>query len=238
MDKRRTGAFFVIEGTDGSGKSEQFRRLVSRLRRNRIPAATFDFPQYGKSSSYFVREYLNGRYGTWQEVGPRKASLFFAMDRFDVGEKIKKWLKAGKVVISNRYVASNMGHQGAKLHSRAERLKFLRWVYELEYGFLGIPKPDLNVVLHVPAGIAQKLVDRKGRREYLGGARRDIHEADLRHLERAERTYLEMAKLFPKDFKLIRCVEGGKLLSMERIEERLWSVIGPLVRRRMNARAK
>lgn len=220
------GKFIVFEGTDGSGKTEQFKKLVRRLEEKKYKVATFDFPQYGKPSSYFVEEYLNGRYGGWREVGPYKASLFYAMDRFDIGPRIKKELASGKVIVSNRYISSNMGHQGAKIKNRNERLKFFKWLYELEYEILGIPKPNLAIVLHVPAKIAQKLVDKKGKREYLRWMKkRDIHTADINHLKQAERTYLEMTKIFPNDFKLVECVEKGKLLSIREIHEKVWRIV-------------
>lgn len=214
-----------MEGTDGSGKTTQFKKLVSRLRRNGLKVATFDFPQYDKPSSYFAREYLNGRYGGWREVGPYKASIFYALDRFDVGAKINKLLREGKVIVSNRYTASNMGHQGAKIENRAQRRNFFRWLYEFEYGLLGIPKPALTLVLHVPSEIAQKLVDKKGAREYIGGVKRDIHEADIEHLRRAEETYLDLVKTFPRDFKLVECLEGGRLLTPEAIHNKVWRLI-------------
>ena len=231
MNARR-GKFIVIEGTDGSGKSEQFKRLVSRLRRAGFRVATVDFPQYARPSSYFVREYLNGRYGSWQEVGPEKASLFYALDRFDVGERIKRWLKEGKVVVANRYVASNMGHQGAKLAERGKRLAFLKWVHELEYRFLKIPVPNCNIVLHMPARMAYALISSKGKREYLATRKRDIHEADIRHLKQAEKTYLEMVRLFEKDFRLVECILKGKLRSIEEIHGEVWNMVKEIVRKR------
>lgn len=214
-----------MEGTDGSGKTTQFKKLVSSLRRKGYAIAAFDFPQYDKPSSYFVKEYLNGRYGGWREVGPYKASVFYALDRFDVGKKIRERLKEGKIVVSNRYVASNMGHQGAKIGSRKERRKFFRWLDEFEYRLLGIPKPDATIVLRVPPRIAQRLVDKKGVREYVGGVRRDMHEADIKHLRRAEVTYLDMVKTFPRDFLLVECMERGRLLSPEAVHGKVWQAV-------------
>ena len=215
------GKFIVLEGTDGSGKTTQFNKLIARLEKEKHHIATFDFPQYTKPSSYFVKEYLNGRYGTIDQVGPYRASIFYALDRFDVGPEIIKWINEGKVILSNRYVSSNMGHQGAKIKSAKARKKYFMWLDEFEYGLLGIPRPDLNIVLHVPAGIAQKLVDEKSQRKYIGGKKRDLHEANLAHLKRAEQTYREMAKIFPKDFKLIQCVDKNKLLSIEEVHEKV-----------------
>jgi len=222
---KRRGTFIVIEGTDGSGKTEQFKRLVARLKKVGKKAATVDFPQYGKPSSYFVREYLNGRYGGWREVGPYRASLFYALDRFDISPRIRVTLGKGSVVVANRYLPSNMGHQGAKIKDPRERRRFFRWLYNLEYRILGIPRPNLTLVLHVPAAIAQRLVDGKGKREYVGGAKRDIHEADLQHLKLAEQTYLSMVRTFPRDFKLVECFEGNRLLSIGEIHERVWAIV-------------
>ena len=222
---RENGKLIIIEGTDGSGKTTQFKMLVRKLGRAGVRVATFDFPQYAKTSSYFVREYLNGHYGGWQEVGPYKASIFYALDRFDAAPQIKRWIQEGNVVVANRYVASNMGHQGAKISSVVGKRKYFKWLAEFEYGILGIPKPDFTVVLHMPAAIAQKLVDRKGSREYIGGIKRDLHEADLNHLRQAEKTYLEMVKFFPREFKMIECVEKGKLLSPEAIHAKLWNLV-------------
>lgn len=219
------GKLIVIEGTDGSGKTEQFKRLVERLKTEGFDVATFDFPQYEKPCSYFVKEYLNGKYGSWEEVGPYRASIFYALDRFGVSQEMKKELETGKIVISNRYTASNMGHQGSKIKDKKQRTKLYKWLDELECKILGIPRPDLNIILHMPAETAQKLVDKKGEREYLKGAKRDIHEADINHLKLAEQAYLEIVKIFPKDFCLIECVENKRLLSVEEIHKKIWQII-------------
>lgn len=198
--------------------------LSARLKKEGFKIETIDFPQYEKPSSYFVREYLNGNYGTSKEISPYKASIFYALDRFSAGKQISEWLKQGKVVISNRYVASNMGHQGAKIKRKGEKKKLFEWLDELEYDILGIPKPDLNIFLHMPAPIAQKLVDKKGAREYTKGVKRDIHEADLRHLRQAEQTYLYMVETFPKYFKIVECVKDGRILSWNEIHRGVWDM--------------
>lgn len=222
--------FIVFEGTDGSGKTTQFNLLIQKLKNLKIKFKTFDFPQYSKESSYFIREYLNGKYGNWNEVDPYKTSIFYALDRFDVSRQIKEWLNQGYLILSNRYVASNLGHQGAKIKSKKERQKFFNWVLNFEHNILDIPKPNLNIILHMPAEIAQKLVDKKGSREYVGGTKRDIHEADLKYLKQAEKVYLELNELYPKDFKLIECFENNKILTPEEIHQKIWKVFENLVK--------
>ena len=227
----KKGKFVVIEGTDGSGKTKQAKKLIARLRKMGHKVAEFDFPQYGKSSSFFVREYLNGNYGTSDEVGPLKGSLFYALDRFDAGFSIRKAEKEGRICISNRYIGSNMGHQGGKILTKKGRREYFKWLNELEFEILGIPKPDLNIILHVPAEIAQKLVDNKSAnmRKYANGKKRDIHEADIKHLKHAEMVYLEIAKLFPKNFVLVECVEKGRLLSIDEVHEKIWKIVKKVI---------
>jgi dTMP kinase len=113
MDKK--GVFIVIDGTDGAGKKTQTDILCEKLKAYGFAVEIADFPQYGHKSAGLVEEYLNGRYGTAEAVGPYAASIFYACDRYDASFKIRKWLAEGKVVVSNRYVAANMGHQGGKI---------------------------------------------------------------------------------------------------------------------------
>jgi dTMP kinase len=227
----KKGNFIVIEGTDGSGKTKQAKKLASRLIKEGHKIAEFDFPQYDKPSSFFVREYLNGNYGSADEVGPLKGSLFYALDRFDAGFSIRRAEKEGRICISNRYIGSNMGHQGGKILTKKGRREYFKWLNELEFEILGIPKPDLNIILHVPAEMAQKLVDKKSEsmRKYANGKKRDIHEADIRHLKHAEMVYLEIAKLFPKNFVLVECVEKGRLLSIDEIHEKIWKIVKKVI---------
>ncbi len=217
------GTFIVIEGPDGSGKSEQFKRLIARIPSGMVLQTTH-FPQYEEPSSYFVREYLAGNYGTLADIGPYEASLFYAMDRFDASVKrLSKWLEAGDTVILDRFVGSNMGHQGSKIDDEAERMKFFKWLYDIEYGMLKIPKPDLNIILHVPAAIALELRKKRAAQE-TAPQKKDIHEADIAYLEKTEKVYLQIAELFPKDFTVVECMESGRLLSIEEVHEKVWAI--------------
>ncbi len=218
------GKFIVIEGTDGSGKATQTELLVRRLKDHSHNVSEISFPRYGERSAAMVEDYLNGLFGSAEEVGPHRGSIFFAADRYAASPTIRAWLDAGNIVIANRYVGSNMGHQGGKMQSPEERQKFFEWNYELEFNIFGIPKPDLNILLHVPADIAQQLVDKKAAREYLHGKKRDIHEDSINHLRAAESAYLHIAATFP-DFRLISCVENNELLPIETIHEKIWLLV-------------
>ncbi|MEK7153557.1 MAG: FAD-dependent thymidylate synthase [Patescibacteria group bacterium] len=222
------GVFVVIEGTDGSGKGTQFKRLADRLAQEGYDVASFDFPQYELPSSYFVRQYLNGEYGTAEAVGPYTGSLFYALDRFEAAPKIREALEQGKVVLANRYVGSNMAHQGTKFRHAEERRGYFIWLDNLEFEILKLPRPTTSFVLRVPVEIAQSLVDQKGGRQYTD-KKRDLYEADLEHLQKAVTVYDDMCQLFPKDFSRIDCTRDGKLLDIDTIHSILWQKIEPML---------
>ena len=126
-----TGLFLVIEGTDGSGKGTQFKILADRLKSEGHDVVTFDFPQYDHDSSYFVKQYLNGNYGTADEVGPYTGSLFYALDRYQAAPAIRQALADGKIVLANRFTGSNMAHQGTKFTNDEERRGNFIWLDNL-----------------------------------------------------------------------------------------------------------
>jgi len=225
------GKFIVFEGIDGSGKSTQTKLLINHLKKAGFKTAFIDFPQYGKKSAGLVEEYLTGKYGGSSEVGPYQGSIFYACDRYDASFQIRDWLNQGKIVVADRYIGANIGHQGGKIKNKKERSRFFKWLYELEYQTFKIPRPNLIFILKVPANIAQRLsghiTDKEKRAKkklYLGRKKRDIHEKDLSHLINAEDSYLQAAKEFPKDFKLIECFKGGKLLSPKTIHQKVWKI--------------
>jgi len=223
--KRRKGKLIVIAGMDGSGKATQTDLLRRRLRKEGYRCEVVAFPRYGKGFfADMVARYLNGEFGSEKSVSPYLASLLYAGDRWEYKPVLERWLSQGKIIISNRYVCANMGHQGGKINDARKRREFMKWVERLEYEVFGIPRPDLNILLDVPVSVARRLVQLKGERKYIRKGKKDIHEASLAHLRRARRTYLEIASRQP-NWAIIGCVEGRKLLPPEAIAERVWEVV-------------
>ena len=220
------GHLIVIDGTDGSGKATQTKLLVERMQAEGFAVEMISFPQYGTKSAGLVEEYLSGKYGSAKEVGPYRASLFFAVDRHDAAGRIRTWLDAGTHVIADRYVGSNMGHQGSHMTNPEERQKFFTWAAEIEHELFGIPRPTLNVILHVPADVAQQLS--KDRGGWKADIQNDILETDLDHLKAAEQAYLDLPKHF-NEFKIVECFEGGSLLPPEEVHQRIWTLVHPLI---------
>ncbi len=220
------GKLIVIDGTDGSGKATQSALLIERLKKEGYEVELADFPRYGKRSAAMVEDYLTGKFGTADEVGPYRASIFYAVDRYAASFELKKWLKEGKIIVSNRYVSANMGHQTGKIKDEYHRDKFLQWLEELEYGIFEIPKPNINILLYVPPETGQKLVDKKGHRDYIG-KKRDIHEAKIEHLKNAAEAYQYVAKKY--DWIIIDCAPDGKLKTKKEIHGIIWDKIKGLL---------
>lgn len=213
------GVFIVIDGADGTGKKTQHELLLDRLERENITSYSIDFPRYGEPSAYFVEQYLSGVYGAVDEVSPEKASVFFALDRFAVTREIISALESGKVVVANRFTLSNMGHQGAKLSDKSEREKLYRWIDTFEHETLGIPRPDINIILTMPHTIAQANIDR---RAISDNRAKDIHEANDDFIRRSIDVYYELCE-FSDINQQIKCeLNDTTMKSPPEIHEAIW----------------
>lgn len=221
------GKLIVIEGTDGSGKATQSKLLSLRLKEDGFDVELVDFPQYGKPSAAMVEQYLNGKFGTAEEVGPYRASILYAVDRYAKSREMHEWLEKGKIVICNRYVSANKGHQAGKIKDKDKINEYLKWLNKFEYDLFGIPKPDKIILLYMPCEIGQKLVDKKGHRDYVGGTKRDIHEADICHLKDAEKAYLYVAE--KEGWDIIECSDGRMPQSIDEIQEKVYSKVKAVI---------
>jgi len=221
------GLFVAIEGGDGSGKGTQ-----SELLREHVGTTLgkhvlkISFPRYGEQSAYYASQYLNGVYGTADEVPADLASLTYALDRFAAKDDIEAQLALpGGFVIADRYVASNLAHQGTKFENPAERQAFYERMMATEYEVLGIPKPSINIVLIMPTDLAQANVDKKDARSYTEN-KRDIHEADASHLDRAKANYEELCYLYPSEFRSVQCTDNsGAMRSINDIQREIRTIL-------------
>jgi dTMP kinase len=229
-----SGKFIVIDGTDGSGKTTQLNLLKAKLEEEGYAVAVADFPQYNTKSAGLVEEYLSGKYGQADDVDPYKASIFYAVDRYDASQKIKQWLNEGKIVLANRYTSASLGHQGCKIDNPLERKVFFNWLYDLEYKIFEIPRPDLTVILQVEPEISFQLAHDRAREDWIGKTQ-DIHENDFEHLKKAEQVYVEIANTLP-GFRLIKCTHNGQILSRESIHFLVWLAANQLVAHQAKAK--
>ncbi|MDP2656434.1 MAG: thymidylate kinase [bacterium] len=222
--------FIVIDGTDGSGKTLQAELLREAMEKRGLRVHMADFPRYHEPSSYFVKEMLNGAYGPIENIHPEVASMFYALDRFAAKPELEDALAEGKMVIANRYISANMGHQMGKIKDPQQREDFIKWLYELEYERHGIPRPDRVLFLHVPPEIGSNLVDKKvENREYLqGGEKKDIAEKNLAHQKCAEEAFLYCCEHLD-DWTHIKCTENSQILPKETIHNMILNEINKVL---------
>lgn len=212
------GKLIVIEGTDGSGKSTQFRMLSQHLEQDAVKFKHIVFPRYGEDSSALIRMYLGGQFGDKPaDVNAYAASAFYAVDRFasykmDWGQ----WYAEGGLVLSDRYTTSNAVHQASK-EAEEKQGDFLGWLYDFEYDKLGLPRPDLTIYLDVPTDFTEKLLRH---READTNTKADIHEKDMQYLATCRNTGRKAAAYY--GWTVIQCVRDGAMRSIEDIHEEIY----------------
>ncbi len=222
------GVFLAIEGIDGSGKGTQAAQLADTARVEGYRVASFSFPLYdGNPFSRAVADYLNGEFGSADEVHPELAAMLYAGDRFHARPQLVAALEEHDLVVCDRYVGSNAAHQGAKLAGKA-RERLLDWLEQVEYGEFALPRPDVVVLLDAPVALARRLVGRKAAREYTT-LEADIHEADAGHSGATRELYLELARR--NGWRVISTEsDDGALRDVGEVAAEVWRAVEPLLR--------
>jgi dTMP kinase len=216
--------FLVIEGVDGSGKSTQIKLMMNYLSELEIDYRYLHFPRtdtgiYGD----LIARFLRGDFGKLNAVDPYLVALIYAGDRKDAVSQINEWLNAGYFVLLDRYVYSNIAFQCAKIQDKQKQETLKNWIFNLEYSYHKIPRPDMNILLNVPFSFTQKKLT-EGRsgseRDYLQGTT-DIHEDDLDFQKRVREMYLWQANTY-NDLKIIECADkSGEMLAPSDIFEQI-----------------
>lgn len=215
----KRGRLIVIEGTDCSGKFTQLNLLVARLNSSGNCAKSFDFPNYNSPTGKVVRMHIDGEFGSPGESDPKVSSVFFAEDRFACKGIICEELEAGKVVVLDRYVESNMANQGGKIRDDLERAKFVDWLDKLEHENFGLPRPDLVVFLHVPYSVSCELILKRQKKSdfHSGEGGLDKYEKCEDYLKNSEESYLQLAK--SRGWMTVECAPDGNIDSLKTPEE-------------------
>lgn len=219
----------ALEGIDGSGKGTQSQRLQQTLTADGHRVALLSFPRYDQT--FFGRaigEFLNGRFGSLDEVHPQLAALLFAGDRFESKPLITDALAQHDLVLCDRYVASNIAHQAAKLE-QPQRGPLESWIAQLEFEVYALPRPDLTLLLDLPAATAQQLIARKSARSYTDKAA-DLQEADTDYLQRVRQVYLELEAADPR-WQRIEVERNGQLRSIDDVADEIAAVVRQAVQK-------
>ncbi len=215
------GQLIAIDGLDGSGKTTQTELLFKKFNLQGKKVRMISFPDYESNSSALVKMYLGGEFGTNpNDVNAYAASTFYAVDRFASFKKDwKEDYDNGAIILCNRYTTANLFHQMEKL-PKEEWDSFIKWLEDLEYNKLGLPRPDKVIYLDMRPDISKKLLS--GR--YDGDeSRRDIHEKDFSYLEKCREAALYVSEKL--SWSVIKCFENDFALTPEEIENRIYKEI-------------
>jgi dTMP kinase len=217
--------FIVLEGIDGSGKGTQAARLAETAVAAGRTVASFSFPRYDESPfSRAIGRYLNGELGALEDVHPALSALLYACERFHARPELERAIEEHDLVVCDRYVGSNLAHQGSQLQGE-ERERLLDWLVEVEYGEFRLPKPDLVVLLDAHPKLARELVAKKGARSYTS-LEADILESDEAHGDASREIYLELARR--DDWHVVGTArEDGRVRDIDEIAADIWAAVEP-----------
>ena len=222
------GKLIVIEGTDSSGKETQTKRLFEKLEEKELKVKKISFPNYDSPACEPVKMYLAGAFGEdAMKVNPYPVSTMYAIDRYaSFKTDWEKFYNEDGIIVTDRYVTSNMVHQASKIRDLDEKKKYLNWLEDLEYEKMGIPRPDLVIFLNMPTEMAVKLMAER-KNKITGEEKKDIHERDKEYLKESHANACKIANIY--NWKEIKCNDGDRIKTIEEIGEEVFSLIEKVV---------
>ena len=135
----------------------------------------------------------------------------------------------GGIIIADRYVTSNMVHQGCKIKDVEKKEEYLDWLLDFEYNIFKIPKPDKVFFLDIDPEVSKALIKNRDNK-FTNESKKDIHESDYEYLMSA---YENVNFLVDKyGFDRIECVKENSLKSIEEINDILYKKITKDLRRK------
>lgn len=180
----------AIEGADGAGKATAAEHVSRLLRERGLRVSVISFPRYRATAGGFaLGKFLSGEMPV--AVTPHAAAVLYALDRFESRALIEDARRDNDVVVFDRYIASNLAYQAAKI-APGEVADLLRWIVDLETATFGLPVPDINIYLDTPLDTATRLIGQKRPRSYTDQAY-DQHEADAQLQQRVQTNYRTLA---------------------------------------------
>jgi dTMP kinase len=222
------GKLIVIEGTDSSGKETQTKRLFEKLEEKGLKVKKISFPNYDSPACEPVKMYLAGAFGEdAMKVNPYPVSTMYAIDRYaSFKTDWEKFYNEDGIIVTDRYVTSNMVHQASKIKDLDEKKQYLNWLEDLEYEKMGIPRPDLVIFLNMPTDMAVKLMAER-KNKITGEEKKDIHERDKEYLKESHANACKIANIY--NWKEIKCSDGDRIKTIEEIGEEVFSLVEKVV---------
>lgn len=201
----------VIDGIDGAGKTTQAKLLVEYLQSQPHTQASYlHFPRYDTFFGQTIQRFLAGEFGDMESTSPYLCSITYALDRMHAARDIQKMRESATIVVTDRYVSSNLAHQGGRFEAADDQARFMAWNEELEYEQLGVARESVVLFLDTTPQTAQGLREKRG-------GEQDMLEQDLAHQQSTFDLYRQLATECDH-WNIIECHrDSGELKSQEEI---------------------
>lgn len=241
MDSALPGKLIVIDGPDGTGKAAATKHVLGLLNERKplgeLEVFAQSFPNYHEFYGRQVRAYLDGdeahemvRVPEDIRLDPVCASVPYALDRYWTFKTVmESKLEQGHWFLLDRYFTSNMGHQGSRLETLEERLKFFDRLMWLELNYCGVPEPKVVIILDLPEEVRRARTEARRcealQTQPFSGqvSHTDIHEQSPTHMRRAADVYRQMVNHF--GWPLINGFQDGRELSPSEMAEKVYDTI-------------
>lgn len=219
-----TAQLIAIEGSDGTGKETQTKLLFNLLENQGKKVARVSFPRYNETlGGTLLFEVMKSeradRYG-FSKIDPKIASKLYAMDREESLPYLQNLIQNHDVVLFDRYVESNLLHQGGKYKTSTERIEFAEWLFKFEYLDIGLPRPDKIIYLALPFSFSRNRAEYRSKN---GGSKLDAVEKDMDYVKSGHEAGIFYAEYF--GWTIIEGLEGGRELTPEEIHEKIALVV-------------
>jgi dTMP kinase len=222
------GISLAIEGIDGSGKRTLAENLKKRFEELNIETEIISFPRHkeefsGELVDKFLYEGLRFNDDGYKEI---REGMLYAIDRMVSLGRIRENGKSkldeyedNKLLIFDRYLSSNFIHRCNNMNED-DLIQYIHTMKYIEFTLLGLPEPDITLVLSVKPEVSYENIIKRGR-----------ETDDNETLENLTVSYNNLQKLCDiEGYVMIDCCrlnENGKyeMLSREEILEKAWEAL-------------
>lgn len=185
----KKGLFITVEGIEGAGKSTAVRAIEKYLKSNEIDYVSTREPG-GTEIAESIRQLLLQHYFEEPMAEDTELLLMFASRAQHIAQMIRPALKAGKIVVCDRFTDASFAYQGGgRGISKTHIQQLADWVQ-------GDLKPDLTILLDIHPKTGLKRAAKRSKPDR-------IEREEIKFFERVRKAYLDLAKNEPDRFRVI-----------------------------------
>ncbi|MCL2017965.1 MAG: hypothetical protein FWG80_04320 [Alphaproteobacteria bacterium] len=219
----------AVEGGDKVGKTTQVSQFYDYLCQKAGCTELIKYPVYDSQTGKEIQKYLNGEFGSPYDIDPKRVIGFYANDRLADKPRVDACIKAGKNILFDRYVASNL-YTAARM-PKDHWPKWIRYIEYLEFAKNGLVRPDLVLYLYLDPLVAAKV---NGNEESWQKEKRDVHEADLQLQINVTKIYRARAIMTPDRWRVIdQMGSDGTRKGIDEIQSNMRACLDDFLRKKV-----